>query len=286
MKNNEAIYPVKKMAETLEVSRSSYYRWLTTGPSSHEVRDNELLGIIKKIHEESRENYGSPRVKRRFVELDIPCSKKRIERIMKNNGIKGVQKSRFIVTTDSKHDYPIAPNIVNRQFSVEQINTCWVSDITYIRTAEGWLYLSVIIDLFSRMIVGWSMAGHMRAELVIESLNMAVSHRKPPAGLIFHSDRGIQYACGEFRDELQRHEMVQSMSRKGNCWDNACAESFFSTLKSEEVMRRKYRTRSEARFYIFEYIAVFYNRKRSHSFLDFLSPEKYESLMIRLKDVV
>lgn len=285
MKNNDSIFPVKKMAETLQVSRSSYYRWLINGPSLHEIRDHELLGIIKKTHEESRQTYGSPRIKQDFVKSGIPCSKKRIERIMKNNGIKGVQKSRFIVTTDSKHDYPVAPNIVNRQFSVEQMNTCWVSDITYISTAEGWLYLSVIIDLFSRMIVGWSMAGHMRAELVIESLNMAVSHRKPPVGLIFHSDRGKQYASGEFRDELKRHEMIQSMSRKGNCWDNACAESFFSTLKSEEVMRRKYKTRVEASFYIFEYIAVFYNRKRSHSFLDFLSPEKYELLMLRLKEV-
>jgi len=285
MKNHESIYPVKKMAETLEVSRSSYYTWLTSEPGFRKLRDQELLVIIQNIYEESRQTYGSPRIKRAFVESGIKCSKKHIERLMKKNGIKGVQKSRFKVTTDSKHDYPVALNLLNRKFTVEKINTCWVSDITYIRTTEGWLYLSVIIDLFSRMVVGWSMAAHMRAELVIESLDMAVSHRKPPAGLIFHSDRGIQYACDDFRDELRRHKMIQSMSRKGNCWDNACAESFFSTLKSEEVFRRRYATRAEARFYIFEYIAVFYNRKRTHSFLDFLSPEKYELLMNGFKKV-
>ena len=285
MKNHESIYPVKKMAETLEVSRSSYYTWLTSEPGFRKLRDQELLVIIQNIYEESRQTYGSPRIKRAFVESGIKCSKKHIERLMKKNGIKGVQKNRFKVTTDSKHDYPVAPNLLNRKFTVEKISTCWVSDITYIRTTEGWLYLSVIIDLFSRMVVGWSMAAHMRAELVIESLDMAVSHRKPPAGLIFHSDRGIQYACDDFRDELRRHKMIQSMSRKGNCWDNACAESFFSTLKSEEVFRRRYATRAEARFYIFEYIAVFYNRKRTHSFLDFLSPEKYELLMKGFKKV-
>ncbi len=285
MKKHELIYPVKKMAKTLGVSRSGYYTWLTSGPCFRKRRDQELLILIQNIYEESRQTYGSPRIKKAFVASGIQCSKKHIERLMKKNGIKGVQKSRFKVTTDSKHDYPVAPNLLNREFTVEKINTCWVSDITYIRTAEGWLYLSVIIDLFSRRVVGWSMASHMRAELVIESLNMAVSHRKPPAGLIFHSDRGIQYACDAFRDELRRHKMIQSMSRKGNCWDNACAESFFSTLKSEEVYRKRYATRAEARFYIFEYIAVFYNRKRTHSFLDFLSPEKYELLMDGFKNV-
>lgn len=285
MKNHDKIYPVKKMADTLEVSRSSYYTWLSSEPGIRKLRDQELLVIIQNIHEESRQTYGSPRIKRVFNESGIQCSKKHIERLMKKNGIKGAQKSRFKVTTDSKHDYPVSPNLLNRKFKVEKINSYWISDITYIRTAEGWLYLSVIIDLFSRKVVGWSMAAHMRAELVIESLDMAVAHRKPPAGLIFHSDRGIQYACDAFRDELRRHKMIQSMSRKGNCWDNACAESFFSTLKSEEVYRRRYATRAEARFYIFEYIAVFYNRKRTHSFLDFLSPEKYELLMKGFKKV-
>jgi putative transposase len=285
MKNHEGKYTVKKMAETLDISRSRYYTWLHSKPSLHELRDQELLISIQNFHEESRQIYGSPRIKRDMNKAGIRCSKTRIERLMKENGIKGRQKRCFKITTDSKHDYPIAPNLLNRQFNVRQPNTYLVSDITYIRTMEGWLYLCVIIDLFSRMVVGWSMANHMRAEMVIDALNMAVSHRNPSAGLIFHSDRGIQYACEDFRNELIRHKMIQSMSRKGNCWDNACAETFFASLKAEEVYRRKYKTRDEARSYIFEYIAVFYNRKRTHSFLDFLSPEKYELLMNGFKKV-
>jgi putative transposase len=285
MKNHEGKYTVTKMAETLDISRSRYYAWLHSKPSLHELRDQELLISIQKFHEDSRQIYGSPRIKRDMRNAGIKCSKKRIERIMKENGINGRQKRRFKVTTDSKHDYPISLNLLNRQFVVEKPNTYWVSDITYIRTMEGWLYLCVIIDLFSRMVVGWSMADHMRAEMVINALDMAVSHRNPSAGLIFHSDRGIQYACEDFRYELDRHEMIQSMSRKGNCWDNACAETFFASLKAEEVYRRKYGTRYESRFYIFEYIAVFYNRKRTHSFLDYLSPEEYELSMNGLDKV-
>jgi transposase InsO family protein len=279
MKSHNEKFTVIKMAKTLEISRSWYYAWLKSKPSLHKLRDQELLTSIKKFHEDSRQIYGSPRIKTDMDRSGIRCSKKRVERLMKENGIKGRQKRRFKVTTDSQHDYPVAPNLLNRQFNVKQPNTYWVSDITYVWTMEGWLYLCVIIDLFSRMVVGWSMAGHMRAELAIDALNMAVAHRTPSAGLIFHSDRGIQYACDDFRKELCRHEMIQSMSRKGNCWDNACAESFFASLKTEEVFRRKYKTRYESRFYIFEYIAVFYNRKRIHSFLDFSSPEEYELLM-------
>ena len=281
MKNNEAIYPVKKMAKALKVSRSQYYTWLKSKPSAHEIRDQELLCMIKQSHDDSRGIYGSPRVFNDIKKQGVKTSRKRVARLMQSNGLKGVQKSKFKVTTDSKHDYPVAPNLLNRQFSVQQPNACWVSDITYIWTMEGWLYLSVIIDLFSRMIVGWAMESHMRAELVIDSLKMAVTHRNPDDGLIFHSDRGIQYACDNFRTALKGYEMIQSMSRKGNCWDNACAESFFATLKTEEVFRRKYKTRDEARFYIFEYIAVFYNRKRQHYFLDGLSPAEYEMRMFK-----
>jgi len=285
MKNNEAIYPVKKMAETFKIPRSQYYTWLNSKPCSHELLDKELLVMIKTSHEDSRGIYGSPRVFKDIKKLGIKTSKKRIGRLMQWNGIKGAQKRRFKVTTDSQHDYPVAPNLLNRQFNVQQPNTYWVSDITYIWTMEGWLYLSVVIDLFSRMIVGWAMESHMRAELVIDSLKMAVTHRSPSDGLIFHSDRGTQYACDDFRTALKGYEMIQSMSRKGNCWDNACAESFFATLKTEEVYRRKYRTREEARFYIFEYIAVFYNRKRQHYFLDCLTPVEYEMNMHKIKKV-
>lgn len=279
MKSHNEKYTVTKMAKTLEISPSRYYAWLKSKPSLHKLRDQELLISIQKFHEDSRQIYGSPRIKRDMDKSGIRCSKKRVERLMKENGIKGRQKRRFKVTTDSRHDYPVAPNLLNRHFKVMQPNTYWVSDITYVWTMEGWLYLCVIIDLFSRIVVGWSMAEHMRAELAIDALNMAVAHRTPSPGLIFHSDRGIQYACDDFRKKLCRHEMIQSMSRKGNCWDNACAESFFASLKAEEIFRRKYKTRYESRFYIFEYIAVFYNRNRIHSFLDFLSPEEYELLM-------
>lgn len=283
MKNNETIYPVKKMAEVFKIPRSQYYTWLKSKPCLHDIRDQELLVMIKQSHDDSRGTYGSPRVFDDIREQGVRTSKKRVARIMRSNSIKGTQKRKFTVTTDSKHDYPVAPNLLNREFNVQQPNACWVSDITYIWTMEGWLYLSVIIDLFSRVIVGWAMESHMRAELVIDSLKMAVAHRNPGDGLIFHSDRGIQYACDAFRSALKGYEMIQSMSRKGNCWDNACAESFFATLKTEEVFRRKYKTRDEARFYIFEYIAVFYNRKRRHYFLDGFSPAGYE--MMRLKDV-
>jgi len=283
MKNHEAGYPVKKMAETLKISRSRYYAWLKSKPSSHKLRDEELLEKIKLIHEDSRETYGSPNVFKSIEKKGIKTSKKRVARLMRENGLKGAQKRRFKVTTDSNHDYPIAPNLLNRQFNVQHPNTCWVGDITYIWTQEGWLYLSVIIDLFSRMVIGWAMESHLRAELVIDSLKMAVTNRKPDDGVMFHSDRGIQYACGDFRKTLNGYEMIQSMSRKGNCWDNACAESFFATLKTEEVYRRKYQTREEARLSIFEYIAVFYNRYRQHYFLDFLSPEEYEKSMIQIR---
>jgi transposase InsO family protein len=283
MKNHEAGYPVKKMAETLKISRSRYYAWLKSKPSYHKLRDEELLEKIKLIHEDSRETYGSPNVFKAIEKKGIKTSKKRVARLMRENGLKGAQKRRFKVTTDSRHDYPIAPNLLNRQFDAKKPNSCWVGDITYIWTQEGWLYLSVIIDLFSRMVVGWAMESHMRAELVIDSLKMAVTNRKPGDGVMFHSDRGIQYACDDFRTTLNGYKMIQSMSRKGNCWDNACAESFFATLKTEEVYRRKYQTREEARLCIFEYIAVFYNRYRQHYFLDFLSPEEYEKSMLQIR---
>lgn len=269
------------MASVLKVSRSCYYAWLNSKPSNHELRDRELLVEIKHIFKDKRGNYGSPRIYDKMEKTGFSCSKKRIARIMNENGLVARLKRKFKITTDSSHDYPISPNLVNRNFYVESANTCWVSDLTYIWTMEGWLYLCVILDLFSRMAVGWSMASHMRADLAIDALDMATMHRNPEAGLIFHSDRGVQYASSSFRKKLKLFEMVQSMSRKGNCWDNACAESFFSTLKMEEVFRKKYRTKEEARKSIFEYIAVFYNRQRSHSFLDYLSPADYEGLQIK-----
>lgn len=282
MKDNSTHFPKVKMAEIFNVSISSYYAWLKRKPSAHEQRDKELLAEIKRIFKEMRKKYGSPRIYRELKNTYYHCSRSRVARLMRENGLVARRKKRFKITTDSKHDYPISPNLLKRDFFSKSINECWVSDITYIDTNEGWLYLCTILDLFSRKVVGWSMASHMRAELAIDALDMAVKHRNPPKNLLFHSDRGVQYASKDFRKKLESYNMVQSMSRKGNCWDNAPAESFFSTLKMEEVYtHKKYQTREGARKSIFEYIEVFYNRKRSHSFLDYKSPAEYEEFSLQ-----
>lgn len=282
MKENCNKFSVKKMAECLKVSRSSYYGWLKEPVSNRKVQDGKILIEIKNIFKKNKQQYGSPRIHNELKGTELSCSKKRVARIMRENDIAARKKKRYKVTTDSKHDYPVSPNLLNRNFSVNSINKYWVSDITYIDTMEGWLYLCTVLDLHSRKVVGWSMASHMRSELVIDALNMAVNHRNPSKGLIFHSDRGVQYASTSFRKKLKSFSMKQSMSRKGNCWDNAPAESFFSTLKIEEVyFRERYKTRAEARKHIFEYIAVFYNQQRSHSFLDYMSPAKYEEFKLK-----
>jgi putative transposase len=265
------------MAELFQVSRSRYYTCISSKPSIHRLRDQELLKIIRDEHEKSRYIYGSPRIHKELQKKGIRCSRKRVARIMSENGIRSRQKRRFKVTTNSRHDFPVFQNLLNRNFIVKKPNRYWVSDITYIWTLEGWIYLCVILDLFSRMVVGYSMASHLRSELAVEALNMAVTNRRPSEGLIFHSDQGIQYASDIFREEANRFKIIQSMSRKGNCWDNACVESYFATLKTEEVFHNVYRTKADARRSIFEYNAVFYNRLRSHSFLDYLSPVEYEN---------
>lgn len=281
MKDHSTEYSIKKMARVFKVSRSCYYAWLNREPCDRERQELELLFEIKRIYFKFRKTYGSPRIYNELKDEGICCSENRVARIMRKNGIAAERKRRFKVTTDSKHDYPASPNLLNREFDVEEPNTCWVGDITYIWTDEGWLYLAIVMDLFSRMIVGWAMESHMKSELVIDALNMAVKHRSPDEGTLFHSDKGIQYASTDFRECLSGNKMVQSMSRKGNCWDNACAESFFATLKMEEVFLKKYKTREEARQSIFEYIEIFYNRMRSHSKLDFQSPAKYESMWLQ-----
>lgn len=279
MKDHSGMFPVKKMAQALKVSRSRYYSWLDAPPSAHARRDKELGDVIERIYRDNRGAYGSPRIHFDILDAGIHCSRKRVARIMREKGLRGRQKRRFKATTDSRHDFPVAPNLINREFTVESPNRVWVSDITYIWTLEGWLYLCIILDLFSRIAAGWAMDSRITKELAINALSMATSHRKPEPGLVFHSDRGVQYAADDFRERIAEYKMIQSMSRKGDCWDNACAESFFATLKNEEVFNRSYKTRAEAMQSIFEYIAVFYNRKRRHSFLDYVSPEDYESRM-------
>lgn len=272
-------FPVTRMCTVLQVSASGYYAWHKRPASQREQDNQKLVERIKAIHAESRETYGSPRIHAELIAQDIKCNKKRVERLMRVNDIRAKQhRRRRVKTTDSDHNLPVAPNVLNRQFQADAPNQKWVTDITYIPTDEGWLYLAVVLDLFARRVVGWSMASTLCTSLVENALLMAVADRHPEAGLIHHSDRGSQYASGEYQTLLNTHQMVISMSRTGNCYDNAPMESFFGTLKTELIHHRHYRTRSAARQDIFEYIEVFYNRKRRHSSVDYLSPVQYEQL--------
>lgn len=277
MRDHKNEFPIGKMASVLGVSRSGYYKYLQKGDSQREKENQELSLIIKEIYFLSRKTYGSPRILGALKDMGIKCSKNRVARLMKQMELVSIRHKKYkIVTTDSNHDLPISPNLLQRDFTASEINEVWVSDITYIDTEEGWLYLCIILDLYSRKIVGWSMTDHMRSSLATSALEMAYKTRDPEPGLVFHSDRGSQYASREFRSKLEEYLFIQSMSRKGNCWDNACAESVFSTLKTELVYNQKYRTRAEARSDIFEYIEVFYNRIRRHSTIGNVSPALFE----------
>lgn len=238
--------------------------------------NQQLSRRIKELFVAGRCNYGGRRIKWLLAQDQLCVSRRRIGRLMKEQGLICKARRRYKVTTDSKHNLPIAPNLLNRQFTPAKPNCNYAGDITYIPTQEGWLYLAVVIDLFSRRVVGWSMADSMRAELVNDALLMALWQRKPPRGLIWHSDRGSQYASDSHRLLLKEYGIIQSMSRKGNCWDNAVSESFFHTLKIELIHGSVFKTRQEAKQIIFEYIAVFYNRMRIHSANDYLSPAEYE----------
>ena len=232
--------------------------------------------MIKQIFEENRGVYGTRRIRRKLLQLGKAVGRKRIARLMKMASLHCKTKRRFKVTTDSKHNNPVAPNLLQRHFNVSKPDQYWVGDITYIPTSKGWLYLATVIDLYSRRVVGWSMSNRMQANLVNDALLMAVWQRKPAKGLIWHTDRGSQYASKNHRDLLKEHHIIQSMSRKGDCWDNAVAESFFHTLKTELTHHHKFRNREEAKHVIFEYIEVFYNRIRIHSANDYASPVDFE----------
>jgi putative transposase len=269
---------VQTLCDILNVSRSGFYAWLGRPPSRRQQRRQELLTQIRHVHHDSRQTYGSPRICRQLAVQQVRCSRNTVAKLMKDNGIEAKTFRRFKVqTTDSKHDHPVAPNHLDRRFHQAQINRVWVSDITYVPTEEGWLYLAAVLDLASRRIVGWSMAEHLEATLVVEAMEMALARRSPPPGLLVHSDRGVQYACDDYQALLQRHRLTASMSRKGNCYDNAVQESFFGTLKKELIYHEHYATRAEARASIFEYIEVFYNRHRLHSSLGYQSPEAFEA---------
>ena len=265
------------MCRALEVSRSGYYAWKRRPKSQSRLSNEKLLIEIRRVFWDNNRNYGSPRIWDQLRNKErVPCSLNRIARLMRLNGIVAVQRRKFKATTNSKHDYPVWPNILNRSFTAEKPNAVWVSDITYIWTYEGWLYMAVILDLYSRGIVGLAMDKTITDALTQQALKQAILRRNPSEGLIFHSDRGSQYASNDFKALLARHEFIGSMSKKGDCWDNAVAESFFHTLKVELINRQTPRTREEAKRRIFEYAEIYYNRKRAHSTLGYLSPLDYE----------
>lgn len=269
---------VALLCSMLLVSRSAYYAWTKAALSQRAKDDAVLETVITTTFTQNRAVYGTRRLKVVLASQGYPASRRRIARTMRDAGLYCKTKRRFKATTDSKHDLPIAPNQLARQFDVKRPNQVYVGDITYISTAEGWLYLAVVIDLYSRQVVGWSMADNMRTELVNDALLMAIWKRKPKKGLLWHTDRGSQYASDSHRKLLQQYGIKQSMSRKANCWDNAVSESFFHSLKTECVNHERYQTRETAKASIFDYIEVFYNRQRLHSSNGYLAPVEFERL--------
>lgn len=265
------------MVRNLKVSRSAYSQWRKGKKSKRQLENEELSHLLQSEWEESRYQYGCPRLTERLRQKGWKVTRKRIARLMREKGMCAKRKKPWKVTTQSKHRYPIAENILNRDFRADQPNQKWVGDITYLLTQEGWLYLAVVMDLHSRKIVGWSMNTHMRTDLVLDALNMAIQDRKPLEGLLFHSDRGVQYASDAYRKRLKQAKITQSMSRKGNCWDNSPMESFFGTLK-QEGCGILFKSRQEARIHVFDYIETFYNPQRIHSKLGYLSPNQFEAL--------
>jgi transposase InsO family protein len=270
-------YPIGQQCRVLGVSRSGYYAWRERQKKKTHDPNRALIEHIWRIHNKSRRTYGSPRIHAELRAEGMVYNRKRIARLMRQEGIQGRRKRRKAVTTDSKHPYPVAPNLLNRQFEAQAPNEKWVADITYIPTREGWLYLAAVLDLYSRKAVGWSMSSQVTADLVEDALRMALYERQPDPGLLHHSDRGSQYASEQIRRILAANRIQVSMSRTANCYDNAVMESFFSTLKCEWVHHQVYKTRMEASKDIFEYIAGFYNTVRRHSTLGYVSPNQFEA---------
>jgi putative transposase len=272
----EGTFKVGLMCQLFNVTRGGYYAWFKR-PKSRRSRENEKFKVkILDIFHNSHRTYGAPRIHEELRSLGLPCGRHRVARLMKELGIKAKTKRRFKATTNSKHNLPVAPNLLEQNFEVTAPNKVWASDITYIPTQEGWLYLAVSMDLYSRMVVGWSMGDRITKQLVINAFNMAAKNRPGIEGSVHHSDRGSQYASYEFQNILESYNMLCSMSRKGNCYDNAVVESFFHSLKTEWVHHYRYKTRKEAKASIFEYIEIFYNRQRRHSHLNYLCPADYE----------
>jgi len=272
-----AQWPVVGMCRALSVSTSGYYAWRTQPNHPRFRKDETLRTTIYTLFHNFRKRYGSPRIFREMRSIGYRIGRKRVERLMREMGLAAVPIKKYVHTTDSNHDGPIAPNLLQQDFSAEHPNEKWVGDITYIATAEGWLYLATVMDCFSRKIIGWSFSDTLERHIVLNAMHMAVAHRQPPLGVIFHSDRGSQYASHDFINLLDVHGIRRSMSKKGCCYDNAVAESFFRTLKVEEVYCQEYTTRAVAQRHIFQYIEGFYNRIRRHSTNAYLSPDAYEA---------
>jgi transposase InsO family protein len=271
-------WPASVMCDVLEVSRSGYYAWRNRKPGKRQEQQMKWIEQIRRAHADGRCTYGSPRVTAELKDGGVKICENTVAKLMCREGIAAKVKRRYVPqTTDSSHDCPVAPNRLDQDFTAASANQRWTCDITYVPTDEGWLYLAVVMDLFSRRIVGWGMRPHMKAELACQALEMAIGSRRPEAGLLHHSDRGVQYACSQYRQKLCEAGIEPSMSRKGNCYDNAVTESFFGTLKTELVNHEHYATHEQARQSIFEWIEVFYNRRRRHSSLDYLSPEAFEA---------
>lgn len=267
---------MRRLCSALGVAPSGYYAWRERPVSQREMANQVLIGQIEAVFQQSHQTYGSPRVHAELVKQEIPCNEKRVARLMRLQGLQARRVRRRRTTTDSQHTQPVAPNVLNQDFHATAPNQKWVTDITYVPTAQGWLYLAAVMDLFSRRIVGWAMDATITTQLTLQALRMALLTRQPPAGLLHHSDRGSQYASHEYRTLLDHHQIQVSMSRTGNCYDNAAIESFFATLKTELVHHHQYLTRSQAKSSIFAYIEGFYNRRRCHSALGYQSPLEYE----------
>jgi putative transposase len=279
VQDHRRLWPVAAICRVLQVSRSGFFAWRRRGPSRRRRRQEELIEKIKAAHLENRELYGSPRVHRALLIDGQSVSRNTVAKLMRQAKIRAKTKRRFVPrTTDSRHQQPVAGNLLDRDFTAARPDRKWVADITYVPTREGWLYLAAVMDIWSRRIVGWSMADHMETELVSNALQMALQRRQPPQGLLHHSDRGVQYASDSYQQLLADNDIQVSMSGKGDCWDNAAMESFWATLKTELVHQHDYPTHEKARASIFEYIEAFYNRKRLHSSLDYVSPEMFEAV--------
>lgn len=269
-------FGIKKMCAVLGVSTSGYYAWVTRDPSDQQKRKNNIMRHIERIFYENYEVYGSVRIARALENMGFTITERTVNRYMNEMGLSAVPENKFVVTTNSKHDNDIYPNILDREFNPDAPDEAWATDITYIWTAEGWLYLSIVMDLFSRKILAWHMDQYLNKELATTALERALMFRIPTENLIHHSDRGSQYTSNEYIDLLNKNDIQISMSRKGDCFDNACVESFFATLKKELVYRCRFKTREEAKIEIWKYIASFYNERRMHSTLGYLSPNDYE----------